>query len=215
MPKLIDNGSPSTGFLEARNQLLNLRLDYPSAAAHFRWPEVTKFNWALDWFDGRLAAGGSANEVALRIVGDNAATCTFGALSRRSNQVANGLRALGIGRGDRILLMLGNCVPLWETMLAAMKLGAVTIPATTLLTSEDLRQRIEQADVTTVVTDAEFASRFAGCSTGVRLIAVGEAPDDWIPFASLDGAIDFEPDGETNADDPVSVRARGVISGVD
>ena len=45
----------------------------------------------------------------------------------------NFLSSLGIGRGERVLIMLGNVVPLWETMLAAMKLGAVMIPASTLL----------------------------------------------------------------------------------
>ena len=51
---------------------------------------------------------------------------------------------LRIQRGDRILLMLGNVVPLWETMLAAMKLGVVVIPATTLLTAEELADRVER-----------------------------------------------------------------------
>ena len=60
----------------------------------------------------------------------------FAQLSERSNRVANYFRRLGVRRGDRILLMLGNVVALWECMLAAMKLGAVIIPATTLLTQE-------------------------------------------------------------------------------
>ena len=91
-----------------------------------------QFNYALDWFDAELAHGAHANQLALKIVGDGAATRTFAELSAASNQVANGLRALGVKRGERILLMLGNVVPLWEVMLAAMKLGAVVIPATTL-----------------------------------------------------------------------------------
>ena len=57
---------------------------------------------------------------------------SFATLSRRSNQVANFLRAQGLKRGDHLLLLLGNVVPLWETMLAAIKLGVVVIPATTL-----------------------------------------------------------------------------------
>ena len=51
---------------------------------------------------------------------------------------------LRVKRGDRVLLMLGNVLPLWEVMLAAMKLGAVIIPATTLLTPTDLADRFDQ-----------------------------------------------------------------------
>ena len=57
---------------------------------------------------------------------------SFQELSRRSTQVANYLKALGVHRGDRILVMLGNAVALWESVLALMKLGAVATPATTL-----------------------------------------------------------------------------------
>jgi len=53
---------------------------------------------------------------------------SFEALSLRSNQVANFLRAQGLERGDHLLLLLGNVVPLWETMLASIKLGVVVIP---------------------------------------------------------------------------------------
>ena len=98
-----------------------------------------------------LARGDAAARPALNIVGDGAAALTFAELSERSNRVANGLRALGVRRGDRVLLMLGNVVPLWETMLAAMKLGAVVIPATTLLTPTDLRDRFERGRVRHVV----------------------------------------------------------------
>ena len=117
-------------FKAARDFLFAHRTDYRAAHAGFRWPELDNFNYALDWFDAELARGDSANRLALKIVGDGAATATFAELSERSNRIANGLRALGVKRGERILLMLGNVVPLWEMMLAAMKLGAVVIPAT-------------------------------------------------------------------------------------
>ena len=65
--------------------------------------------------------------------GDNAASLSYGTLANRSNQVANWLSELGARRGDRLLLMLGNMAPLWEVILAAMKLGVVIIPASTLL----------------------------------------------------------------------------------
>ena len=76
---------------------------------------------------------------------------TFADMSSRSSQVAGWLRAHGVGRGDHLLLMLGNQVELWETILAAIKLGAVIIPASTLLGTADLADRVDRGDVTHVI----------------------------------------------------------------
>ncbi len=115
-------------FLEARDFLLAQRTDYEAATRGFRWPELTHFNWALDYFDPMCAGNARAG---LHVVEESGAEekRSFAELSARSNQVANLLRASGVARGDRVLLMLGNEVALWETMLACMKLGAVMIPA--------------------------------------------------------------------------------------
>jgi acetyl-CoA synthetase len=191
-------------FKAARDVLLAHRTDYDTAVAAFRWPQLDRFNWALDWFDAELARGESANRPALKIVGDGAATLSFAELSERSNRVANGLRALGVKRGERILLMLGNVVPLWEVMLAAMKLGAVVIPATTLLMQADLLDRFERGRVRHVVAGANDTGKFAGISQGLTLIATGDAPAGWHPYAKLrDASPDFAPDGVTQADDPM------------
>ena len=189
-------------FLAARDQLLRHRTDLAAARAGFRWPQLAQFNWALDHFD-RLAAGNGA--AALRFVGPGDAdeTVSFARLSARSNQVANGLRGLGVRRGDRILLLLGNIGPLWETMLAAMKLGAVVIPASTMLTAEDLQDRFERGRVRHVVADAALAPRFATVAGAYTRVAVGTA-DGWRPFAGFDAeSEDFAPDGETQAADPL------------
>jgi len=192
------------GFKAARNFLLAHRTDYRTAYRDFCWPELDRFNWALDWFDRELAQGDTADRPALRIVGDGAASLTFAELSQRSNRVANGLRALGVGRGDRILLMLGNIAPLWETMLAAMKLGAVVIPASTLLMRDDLRDRFIRGRVRHLVATASEAAKFAGLDPGITRIAVGDAPPGWHRYDDLmSSSATFLPDGETRATDPL------------
>ncbi|MET0531011.1 MAG: AMP-binding protein, partial [Microvirga sp.] len=108
-------------FQDARHFLLEHRTDYSAAVAGFRWPDPVQFNWALDWFDGELASNPeSRGRLALWIVETATGIETklsFKELSRRSNRVANFLRALGLRRGDHLLLLLGNIVPLWATML--------------------------------------------------------------------------------------------------
>ena len=191
-------------FRAARDFLFTQRTDHVTASRDFRWPELKEFNWALDWFDGHLARGASADQPALMITGAGAATLSFAELAARSNRVANGLRALGVGRGDRILLMLGNVVPLWEVMLAAMKLGAIVVPATTLLAPADLADRFARGRVRYLVVDGEAHEKFAGLDPSVRRIAVGMVPPGWIDYQSLmAGSADFTPDGATNADDPM------------
>src|SRR5947208_8034996 len=155
-----------TTFQEARAFLLKHRTDYEAAVKGFRWPDPVRFNWALDWVDAELARNAdSKDRAALWIVdaGSNRETkLSFEALSRRSNQVANFLRAQGLQRGDHLLLLLGNVVPLWETMLAAMKLGVVVIPATTLLTPDELYDRLDRGRARAVVASQDQVAKFAG-----------------------------------------------------
>src|SRR3954470_2593574 len=115
----------ASAFIEARDFLFAHRSDYEPAYRDFRWPVLDRFNWALDYFD-TMAAGNHRPGLWIVNEGGGEAKLSFAELSERSNRVANYFRALGVKRGDRILLMLGNVVPLWECMLAAMKLGAVT-----------------------------------------------------------------------------------------
>lgn len=199
-----DHTTATDTFRAARDLMLELREDLGQARERFAWPVIEQFNWALDWFDAELASGPLADQVALKIIGENAATRTFGALSESSNRVANSLRSLGLKRGDRILLMLGNCVPLWETMLAAMKLGALTVPTTTLATADDVRNRIAQAKATFIVTTGELAARLADIPDHVVRIATDAPPPGWLDFSTLlQGDPRFEPDAPTSADDPI------------
>lgn len=191
-------------YVAARETILRHRTDWAAARAAFRWPDLDRFNWALDWFD--VHAAGNATP-ALRVAGEDgtAEVRTFEAMARRSDRVANWLRGLGVRRGDRILLMLPNVVPLWESMLAAIKLGAVMIPATTLLSGDDLKDRLERGRVRHVVAMAGDAGKFADLPAGITRIAVGAAvPAGWHDFTEADAAPDaFTPDGETRGSDPL------------
>jgi len=200
-----------TNFKDARAFLLEHRTDYDAAVQGFRWPDPAPFNWALDWFDAELARDPeSRDRTALWIVDaghDRETKLSFATLSRRSNQVANFLRAQGLKRGDHLLLLLGNVVPLWETMLAAMKLGVVVIPATTLLTPDELQDRLDRGRARVVVATQDQVSKFASLRADklVRIVVGASAKvDGWLPFEqSADFPDAFTPDGPTNADDPM------------
>jgi acetyl-CoA synthetase len=192
-------------FRSARDFLLEHRTDYEKAYRGFQWPQFETFNWALDWFDP-YAQGNERS--ALHLVEDDlsATKLSFAQMSARSNQVANYLRAHGVKRGDRILMMLPNSVPIWETMLAAIKLGAVLIPATTLLTLEDLKDRFERGHVKHVITDAAGAEKMKplGGAFAFTGYAVGARPEGWLSYEDAYGAsASFAPEGVTRADDPM------------
>ncbi|WP_418190815.1 AMP-binding protein [Amycolatopsis albispora] len=194
----------SQRFREARDFLLAHREDYAAANAGFAWPEFGEFNWALDWFDQIARDPANAQRYALWIVEEDGSEnrWTFPEMARRSDQVANWLRGLGVRRGDRLILMLGNQGELWETILAAIKLGAVIIPASTLLGPADLRDRVDRGGAKHVVVRSADVAKFDGVPGEYTRIAVGAAAEGWHEFASAYAeAGEFTPDGVTLADD--------------
>src|SRR4051794_33652160 len=199
---------PGRSFLEARDFLIAHRDDYAAACAGFRWPRLDRFNWALDFFDAQAQDN---DRPALWLVDDEGGETklSFAELAARSDRVANYLRACGVRRGDRVLVMLPNVAPLWEIMLASIKLGAVISTATTLLSAADLRDRIERGEMRHVIADAPSSARFAEVPGSYTRIVVGhqEAGEaeiaGWLPFAvAAEAPAAFEPEGPTRADDP-------------
>jgi acetyl-CoA synthetase len=194
-------------FRAARDFLLAHRTDYDTAYAEFSWPRPERFNFAIDWFDSVLATE-NPDGIALRILEDNGAdvALTFAELSNRSDQLATWLRGHGVEREMRVLVLLGNQVELWETTLAVMKLGAVIVPATTLLTPEDLRDRVERAGAGAVIARSEVAARFDDAAGAFVRIAVGAPVADWLAYGDYEGAAEpFVVDGPTRSDDPLLV----------
>ncbi|HXQ09730.1 MAG TPA: AMP-binding protein [Caulobacteraceae bacterium] len=185
----------------ARDFLIENRTDYAKAYAGFAWPTFERFNFALDWFD---VIARERDGEALRILSDDkpAEVWSYSALSAASNRLANFLRANGLKRGEALLLMLGNEAPLWVALLAAMKLGAVVIPTSTLLSGSELNDRLTRGAVRLVIAAADLAGRFPeGDWTGV---AVGGRADGWLPYDdAAQASADFARDAETKGSDPL------------
>jgi acetyl-CoA synthetase len=189
-------------FRAARDLLIRHRVDYAKAMGEFRWPDLPAFNWALDHFDD-LARGNARR--ALWIVEESGSESyrTFEELRLASDRAAGFLRGLGITRGDRLLVMLGNRVELWEIMLGAMKLGAVLSPATLLLSASDLKDRIERGEMRAIIADASCAAKFAGLADRCVRVSVGGAPAGWTDYDGCRATpAEFRPEGATRADDP-------------
>jgi acetyl-CoA synthetase len=204
---------PATAaYRAARDLLLARRDDYQAACGEFRWPELDEFNWALDWFD--VIAAEHPARTALRVVTAGSDTrLSYAGLAARSDRVANWLRGLGMRRGDRVLVMLGNIAPLWEVILATMKLGAVIIPASTLLGPADLADRITRGDVRHVITETALTAKFDGLAGTWTRIAVSQDhdqdqsafPGGWHDYEheAGDAPREFTPDGPTRGSDPL------------
>src|SRR5580704_10709766 len=195
--------SNAAPFIAARDFLLLHREDYAAAYHDFTWPKLDRFNWALDYFDIMARDNG---QPALWLTDEEGGETklSFAQLSERSSRIANAFRRLGVRRGDRILLMLGNVVALWECMLAAMKLGAVIIPATTLLNRNDLLDRFARGRTRHVVVGADAVTKFAELPGDYTRIAVGGDAAGWSRYEeAYDAAAEFAPDGETHAGDPL------------
>lgn len=188
---------------EMRDFLFANATDYDAARAGFVWPEVDRFNFALEWFD--VIAGETPDRPAVQIVEADLSlrSWSYGELSRRSDQVAAWLTGLGIRRGDHLIVMLGNTIELWEVMLAITKIGAVSIPTSTLLSASDLAYRIEHGRARAVVTLGTLGDRLADIDDGILRIGIGDGiPAGWERFAdSADAPTAFEPDGPTPATD--------------
>lgn len=188
---------------EMRDFLFANATDYAAARVGFAWPQVDEFNFALEWFD--VVAAENPDRPAVQIVEADLSlrSWTYGELSARSDQVAAWLTGLGLGRDDHVIVMLNNTIELWEVMLAITKIGAVSIPTSTLLSGSDLAYRVEHGRAGAVVTLGTLADRLDGIDAGILRVGVGDGtPAGWAHFDdSASAPWTFEPDGPTPASD--------------
>lgn len=127
---------------------------------------------------------------------------TFSEIATLGKKAAALFHGVGIRSGDRVLVILPRVPEWWISLLGLIRLGAVPIPGTSLLTTKDVRYRVEAAEVTAIITDSEGASRAADVPIRTRIL-IGEKRAGWVDFDSelrkADAA--FEP-APTRADDP-------------
>ncbi|RRO14299.1 AMP-dependent synthetase [Saccharopolyspora rhizosphaerae] len=162
-------------YRRSRDQLLALRGEHTRAVAEFRWPELGgRFNWAVDWFD---AIARDNDRPALVIVEEDGGELrrSFAEMADASDRLAAWLSERGVERGDPVVLMLGNQVELWESMLAIMKLGAVIVPTTTAVGSAELVDRISRSGAAHVIANADDTAKFADVPGDYTRISVGPA----------------------------------------
>lgn len=195
--------TPYQRFVQARDFLQQHRSDYDTACRDYQRPQFDSFNWALDFFDQQAKDN---HTPALWIVEEDGTErkISFADMASRSDQVAEYLRLCGVRRGDRVLIMLPNRVELWEIMLAGIKLGAVLVPTTMLVSGADLADRLERGRIKHVVAQASEAHKFEALPGNYTRIAVGGALEGWRDFASCDEVVSvFTPEGTTRATDPL------------
>lgn len=170
----------------SRDQLVALRTSYEEALTTFQWPDVgPSFNFGHDWFD-EVARGNETPALVIAEEDGSRASYSFHEMAHRSDQVAAHLAAQGIGLGDSVLVMLGNQIELWESMLGIIKIGGVIMPTTTALGPADLADRVHRGDAKAVVCNQADAEKFASIPGDFVRLVVGDSapPDGWLPFAA-------------------------------
>jgi acyl-coenzyme A synthetase/AMP-(fatty) acid ligase len=184
--------------------------NYEETRRTFRWDVAEDYNFALDAI-GRWAE--EPDKLAMLWVGQDGREerFTFAYFDEESSRAAHALEKKGIAKGDRVLLMLPRVPEWWTTMLALMKLGAVAIPCTTLLTTKDIAYRAGLAEAVALITDAAGAEKWQQVreqSPTVRFaLVVGEygdaCPDGCLAYHSLvDVASPTWYDRRATANDP-------------
>ena len=152
--------------------------NYAETYSNFRLEAPERYNWAYDVFD-RWAE--DPDKLALFWVGASGERkVTFRELSERSQRVANALIGLGSQPGDRVFVMLPRIVEWWEILLGSIRAQTVSIPGTTLLTSQDIAYRLNAASVKIAITDSDNIDKLEAvrqeCPDLEHIIVVGETP---------------------------------------
>ncbi|MEO7000298.1 MAG: AMP-binding protein, partial [Ktedonobacterales bacterium] len=134
--------------------------DYQQTRREFVWEAPDEYNFAIDTI-GEWAR--DPEKLAMLWIGPDGREerYSFAEFDEQSSRVAHALERQGVQKGERVLLMLPRIPEWWETALGLMKLGAIVIPCTTLLTPKDIVYRAEVAEAVAFITDRSGVEKLA------------------------------------------------------
>src|SRR5258708_1671317 len=189
--------------------------DYEAEQREFRLEVPEYFNFANDVIEKWAS---DPNKPAILWVGQHGEErgLTFAHFAEYSSRAANAFAALGLSKGDPVLVMLPRIPEWWETILGLMRLGAIPIPCTTLLTPKDIQFRSDIAHAAAIITDHEGAAKFdqarSECLTVTHTILIAESGSDtagrenWTEYHKITAQASPEFTGpKTRSDDPCLV----------
>lgn len=183
--------------------------DYQKLRESFRWRSPETFNFGRDVVDEHARRRPEATALLWKSPTEER-TVTFAEISERSSLAAAALQSLGVAKGEKVLVILPRVVAWWESLVGLLKAGLVAVPGTTLLTGKDIAYRVEAAEASAIITDAEGAAKVDQVADGLptlkHRIVVGESRANWHTYEQLLAAADpGSPAVQTLPTDPALV----------
>ena len=187
--------------------MLERRDSYEALCRDFRWRIPGRFNIGVAVSDRWAATEPDRTALLFHRAEGEPDRLSYGALAACSNALANALRAQGVGRGDRVALLLPQCFEAAIAHIAIYKLGAIAVPLALLFGVEALEYRLNAAGVKAVVTNDAGRAKLAGIRARLpqleTLVSVDGAAAGALDFHRLvaDHPPRFEAE-DTGPDDP-------------
>lgn len=195
-----------------RDTIPNL-VDYEKTYREFKWGIPEYYNFGFDGIDRWAEDRTKLALISVDDTGLNAVRHTFYDLMRLSNQFANLLLKMGIKKGNRVLLMLPRIPEWYVAMMGMIKLGVIPMPTSVLVTSEDVKFRVNQSEAILAVTTLEHVTKVAEvqheCPSLRHYIVVGGKCHGWTEYEeamnSASPKLNQKTVGNTRSTDPLLI----------
>ena len=191
-----------THFTSQEDFIKNFKIEVPE-----------NFNFGYDVVDAWAAE--EPDKEAILWTNDKGACIHFSYadLKKYTDQTASYFQSLGIGHGDKVMLILKRRYEFWYSIIALHKLGAVVIPATHLLTKKDIVYRCNAASIKMIVMAGEevitkhVIDAMPDSPTVERLVSIGpDMPEGFLDFhKGIDNAAPFVRPEQVNTNDDISL----------